>query len=421
MGDIHPPQTSEEDMGGVHTPQTCGNLRPSAAGEFPILPPALRSSPSYCSRQQQPSQPELQPRPQQHPQLPEQGQEQAKEHLYSTCSFASAAGEELHGRRSLQQLIQYYDRPEPAVPVDSTLGGFSVARHTEMQGPLTPVDSEILGLPPLPAPPLPPPPPPESPPLQGTTLDAETAPDFSFAVNQAQAWDTATATVLGSEQQSLLELDPKADVADKSAADALGQEASSQQFFEPVLPAPPREAPWWQETQRRHSIAAPAVSKKMGGADFSHHGLSIGPGNVQRSQSIFDLPEPGHHGLGIGPGNVQRSQSIFDLPELGLAPFAQNGSVPNTVRRVLQPPRGLDLEKISAGLLPPRGLLNPFTGLATPQAACWPGADYSSMRHATSMATPRCALQGSMTPPPYSGSFSMAQRSSVEYRRMAMK
>merc|ERR1712156_197007 len=101
-----------------------------------------------------------------------------------------------------------------------------------------------------------------------------------------------------------------------------------------------------------------------GGADFSHHGLSVGPGDLQRSQSIFDLPDP------------------------GLSLFAHNGSIPTPVRHVLQPPRGLNLEKIGAGLLPPGGLLNPFMGSATtPQAAYRPGVDYSSMRHVTSMAT----------------------------------
>jgi len=288
-------------------------------------------------------------------------------------------------------------------------------------------------------------------------------------------------------QQLLLELNPKADVADKNIADARGQEALPQQFFEPVLTAPPREAPWWQATQRRHSIAAPATSKTAGSADFSHlqrsqsisdlpepglslfaqngsiaapatskttgsadfshHGLSVGLGNLQRSQSIFDLPEPGlslfaqnsniaapatpkttgcadfsHHGLSVGLGDLQRSQSIFDLPDPGFCLFAQNGSIPTPVRHVLQPPRGLNLEKISAGFLPPGGLLNPFMGPATnPQAACRLGVDYSSMRHSTSMATQRCALQGVTTPPPYFGSFSMAQRSSIEYRRMAMQ
>jgi len=393
MGDIHVPQSCEEEMGDVHMPQTC-NLQPSAADKFPRLPPALHSSPSYCPLQQQPSQPDLQPRPQHHPPLPDKqhhglGQEQMKQDF----SFVSSSAEELQGRRSLQQPIEYYDRAGPAVPVDSTLGGFSL--------PVTsaPDDSEMPGLPPLPAPVLPPPPPPpESPPSQRTTLDVEAAPDVvSFAVNQAKVGDIATATSVGSKQQLLLELDPKADVADNSVADDRGQEASSQQFFAPVLPAPAREAPSWQATQRRHSIAAPTASRTMGGADFNHHGFSVGPGNLQRSQSIFDLPEP------------------------GLALFGQNGSLPTPVGRVLQPPRGLDLENISAGLLPPRGLLNPFMGHATPQARGWPGMDYSSMRHVTPMATPGCALQGSMTPPAYIGSVSMAQRSSVEYRRMAVQ
>jgi len=336
-------------------------------------------------------------------------------------------------------LIEYYDRPGPAVPVDSTRGGLSLARHTEMPGTVAPVDSEILGQPPLLPPVLPPPPP--------APCDAEAAPNVvCFAVHQAQAWDAAIATAVVSEPQLLLELDPKADIADKSVADASGQEASSQQLSAPVLPALPREAPSWQATQRRHSIAAPTASKTMGGADSAadefprlppafHSSPSYCPRLQQPSQPELQLqpqqhpqlPNKQHQGLGqeqgfsVGPGNLQRSQSIFDFPEPGLALFAQNGSVPTPMRRALQPPRGLDLEKISAGLLPPRGLLNSFMGPATPQAGCWPEMDYSSMRHLNSMATPRCALQGSTTPPPYFGSFSMAQRTSIEYRRMAVK
>jgi hypothetical protein len=234
--------------------------------------------------------------------------------------------------------------------------------------------------------------------LERISDDAEAAPDaVSFAINQQRAWDTATDTSVGSEQQLLLELDCKADGVGKTLADARVQKASPQQPFQPMLPAPPREAPWWQATQRRHSIAAPTAPMTIDGAAFSHHGLKGGLGNLQRSQSIFDLPEP------------------------GLALFAQNGSVPTPVRGVLQPPRGLDLEKISAGLLPPRDLLNPFMGPATSQAACWPRVDNSSMRHVTSMATPRCALQGSTTPPPYFSSFSIAQHGAVDYRVMAMQ
>jgi hypothetical protein len=325
----------------------------------------------------------------------------------------------LHGQRSLQQLIAYFDRPGPAVPVDSTLGVFSVARHTEMPGPSMPIDSQILGLPPMPAQFLPSPPlPPESPPSQRISDDAEAAPDVSFAVNQRQAWDTATAAAVGSEQQPSLELERKAHGTDKSVADARGQEAPSQQLFEPVFPAPPRAAPWWEATQRRHSIAAPTASKTMGGAAATQRRHSVAAPTASKTMGDAAFS---HDGLSGGLGNLQRSQSIFDLPEPGLALFAQNGSVPTPVRQVLQPPRGLDLEKISAGLLPPRGLLNPFMGSATPQAACWLGVDHSSMRHVSSMAMPSCASQGSATPTPYFGSFSMAQHGVIDYRLTAMQ
>jgi len=416
MGHAHRPQICEGEMGGIHLPQTCGK----ETGDIHLHQPCEQEMADVHIPQ--------------------------KQHLYSTCSFADSPAEELHGRCSLQQLIEYYDRPGPAVPVDSTLGGFSRVRHTEMPGASVPVDSEIIGLPLLPAPVLPPPPlSPELPPSQRTTLDAEVAPDVSLAVNQAQAWDTATATAVGFEQQLLLELDPKADVADKSVADARGQDALSQQLSVSVLPALSREAFSWQATQRRHSIAAPTTSKTMGGADsaakeFPRLPLALRsspsycprqqqpsqPGLQPQPQQHAQLPNKQHQGSGqeqgfsVGPGNLQRSQSIFDLPEPGLALFAQN-SVPTPMRHALQPPRGLDLEKISAGLLPPRGLLNPYMGPATPQAGCWPGVDYSSMRHVNSMATPGCSVQGSMTPPPYFGLFSMAQRSSVEYRRMAVQ
>jgi len=361
-----------EEMGDIHIPEALGNSQPLAADDFQILPPELRSSPSYCP-----------------------GQHQQQQQQHSACASASASGEALHGRRSLQQLIQYFDRPGPAVPVDSTLGGFSVVRHSDTLEPSTPVHSEILDPAPLPAPLLPPPPPP----LQRVADGLEVSPgSVSFAVDQPQVWDiVALATDVGTEQQLLMELDRKAERAGRSFTDSSSREVSSQQRVEPVLPAPPREAPWWQATQRRHSIAAPTASKTVGGSAFSHHCLGGGLGNLQRSQSIFDLPEP------------------------GLALFAPNGSVTPPVRAVLQPPRGLDLEKISAGLHPPHGLLNPFMGPPPSQAARWPSVDYSSTTPRTSLANPGCALQGSMMSPSYFGSFSMAQHGTVDYRRMAMQ
>jgi len=229
----------------------------------------------------------------------------------------------------------------PNVPVDSTLGRVAVVRFNDMPGPSTPTDSEIFGLPPLPPPLLPPP---ELSASKRTSDDAEVAPDaISSAVNQPRAWDIAAATAVK---------DRKAYEAGKSVANARGQKAVSPQLFEPMLPAPPREAAWWQATQRRHSIAAPTASKTMGGAAISHHGLYGGLGNLQRSQSIFDLPEP------------------------GLPLFAQNGSLTSPVSCVLPPPRGLELEKIRANLL---------------------------------LAMQRCALQDSTTPPSHFGPFNMAQ------------